>query len=134
MSYLRVLLIGTLGYIVISSVLLSAYLLTQGDAFLIPSRAPSLMFIQLFAAPTFLAAFLPFAGVHMVASALRWPISSLAATTAGGLMGGLAAWAICGQQGCFGAYGSMPLLGWYIVAATMLSALFYQLNARKHGF
>jgi hypothetical protein len=133
-AYLWVLLTGTLGYLVISAVLLSAYLLTQGDRFLVPDRMPSLSFIQLFGAPTFLAAFVPFAGTHMIASALGMRITTSAAVIAGTAMGSLGAWAICGRQGCFSAYGAFPLLGWHILAACMLTALFYQLNARKHGF
>jgi len=133
-AYLRILAAGTLGYIVIAAILLSAYLLTQGDAFLVPTRTPSLAFIQIFGAPTFVCAFVPFAVTHAVATHFRWPISPLSATLAGGLMGALAGWYICGRQGCFTPFGSLPLLGWYIVATTALSALFLQLYARKKGF
>ena len=132
--YAWVLLTGVLGYLVISAVLLSAYVITEGRGFFIPMQWPTLWFIQLFAAPTFLASFLPFVGVHMVASAFRMHISPRAAALAGAAMGALGGWTICGGQGCFGPFGTFPLLGWYIVACCLLSALFYQLNARKHGF
>lgn len=132
--YAWVLLTGVLGYLVISAVLLSAYVITEGRGFFIPMRWPTLAFVQLFAAPTFLAGFVPFAGAHMVATALKMRITPRSAAISGAAMGAMAAWAICGRQGCFGPFGSYPLLGWYIAACCLLSALFYQLNARKQGF
>ena len=134
--YLRVLLVGTLGYLAISAVLLSAYVVTEGRGFFVPMRWPTLGFIRLFAAPTFLASFLPFVAVHMVATALRMRITPRSASAAGAAMGAVGGWAICGkgQAGCFSPFGGFPLLGWYIVACCLFSALFYQLNARKHGF
>ena len=73
--YAWVLLTGVLGYLAISAVLLSAYVLTEGRGFFIPMRWPTLSFVQLFGAPTFLAGFLPFAGIHMVATALKMRIT-----------------------------------------------------------
>lgn len=133
-QYAWVLLVGVLGYLAISAVLLSAYVLTEGRGFFIPMHWPTLSFIQLFGAPTFLAAFLPFAGVHMLATAMRLRITPRSAAIAGAALGALAGWAICGRQGCFSPFGTYPLLGWYIVACGLFSALFYQLNARKYGF
>ena len=133
-AYAWVLLTGILGYLAISAVLLSAYIITEGRGFFIPMTWPTLGFIRLFAGPTFLAAFVPFVGVHMIASALRMHIAPRSAAVAGAAMGALAAWQICGRQGCFSQFGSYPLLGWYIVMCCLLSALFYQLNARRHGF
>ena len=132
--YAWVLLTGVLGYLAISAVLLSAYVLTEGRGFFIPMRWPTLSFVQLFGAPTFLAGFLPFAGIHMVATALKMRITPRSAALAGAALGAMAAWAICGRQGCFGPFGAYPLLGWYVMASCLFSALFYQLNARKHGF
>jgi hypothetical protein len=132
--YAWVLLTGVLGYLAISAVLLSAYVLTEGRGFFIPMTWPTLSFIQLFAAPTFLAAFVPFAGVHMIATAMKMRITPRSAAIAGAALGAMAGWAICGRQGCFGPFGTYPLLGWYIAACGLFSALFYQLNARKHGF
>jgi hypothetical protein len=132
--YAWVLLTGVLGYLAISAVLLSAYVLTEGRGFFIPMRWPTLSFVQLFAAPTFLAGFLPFAGVHMIATAMKMRITPRSAALAGAAMGAMAAWAICGRQGCFSPFGAYPLLGWYVMASCLFSALFYQLNARKHGF
>ena len=132
--YLWVLLTGVLGYLAISAVLLSAYVLTEGRGFFIPMTWPTLSFIQLFAAPTFLAAFVPFVGVHLIATALRMHITPRSAALAGAALGAMAGWGICGRQGCFGPFGTFPLLGWYIAACCLFSALFYQLNARKHGF
>ena len=132
--YAWVLLTGILGYLAISAGLLSAYVLTEGRGFFIPMKWPTWSFIQLFAAPTFLAAFVPFVGVHMIATALRLHITPRSAALAGGAMGAMAGWAICGRQGCFGPFGTFPLLGWYIAVSCLFSALFYQLNARKHGF
>ena len=132
--YAWVLLTGVLGYLAISAVLLSAYVLTEGRGFFIPMRWPTLSFIQLFGGPTFLAAFVPFVGVHMIATAMRMHVTPRSAAAAGAAMGALAGWSICGRQGCFGPFGTFPLLGWYITACCLFSALFYQLNARKHGF
>ena len=133
-AYAWVLLTGVLGYLAISAVLLSAYVLTEGRGFFIPMTWPTLGFIQLFAAPTFLAAFVPFVGLHMIATVLRLHATPRSAALAGAAMGALAGWTICGRQGCFSPFGSYPLLGWYILMCSLFSALFYQLNARKHGF
>ena len=132
--YAWVLLTGVLGYLAISAILLSAYVLTEGRGFFIPMRWPTLSFVQLFGAPTLLAGFLPFVAAHMIATTLQMRITPRAAAIAGGAMGAMAAWAICGRQGCYSPFGAYPLLGWYIAACCLLSALFYQLNARKHGF
>jgi len=131
--YAWVLLTGTLGYLAISAVLLSAYVVTEGRDFFVPMQWPTLGFVRLFAAPTFLAGYLPFVAAHLIATALRMRITPRAAALSGAAMGGMAAWAICGRQGCFSPFSGYPLLGWYIVACCLFSALFYQLNARKNG-
>lgn len=134
--YAWVFLVGILGYLAISAVLLSAYVITEGRGFFVPMQWPTLSFVRLFAAPTFLASFLPFAAVHAVATVFRMRITTRSAALAGAAMGALGGWAICGKgaQSCFSPFGAFPLLGWYIVACCMLTAVFYQRNARKNGF
>ena len=132
--YAWVVLTGVLGYLAISAVLLSAYVVTEGRGFFVPMRWPTLSFVRLFAAPTFLAGFLPFVVAHLIATALNMRITPRAAAFSGAAMGAMAAWTICGRQGCFSPFSSYPLLGWYIAACCLFSGLFYQLNARKQGF
>ena len=131
-AYLMCMMTGFLGYFVIAAVLVAAYVLIQGRGFFIPMTWSNLGFI--FMGAIFASAFAPFMGLHLIATALRLQISPLSAAIAGAAIGALAGYAICGREACFGPAGSLPLMGWYIVAIVALSALFYDLNAEKRGF
>jgi hypothetical protein len=131
--YLLCFAVGLVGYAVLAVIVVSAYVLMQGGAFLVPMRWPTADFIMTIAAPILLAAFLPFMGVHLIASVFRMGVTPLGATTSGAAMGTLAAWAFCGRQRCFMPDGTLPMLGWYIVVLMALAALFYHLHVRARG-